>query len=123
MKIFTLFLFIVAVYCVSFNQNKQMSKETLQVKKDSVFMISLQASFGEGYSWRLTEISDSSIVKFVNTSHSAGAEDKDGRPETQLFSFKGERKDSCTLQFVYEQPWLKEKSPKLQYKTFLIIIN
>ena len=123
MKIIAYFIFIIAVYYVTFTQNKRMDKETLQAKKDSVFMISLQASFGEGYSWRLTEISDSSIVKFVNTSHSAGVEDKDGRPETQLFSFKGERKGSCTLQFVYEQPWLKEKSPKLQYKSFLIIIN
>jgi len=123
MKIFTLFLFIVAVYYVSFNQNKQMNKEILQAKKDSVFMISLPASFGEGYSWRLTEISDSNIVKFVNVAQSVDVEDKDGRTETQLFSFKGEKKGECCLQFVYEQPWLKEKSPKLRYKTFSIIIN
>ena len=123
MKISVLFIFFMAFACASFTQKKTMNPETIQAKKDSVFTIQLLASIGEGYSWRITGQSDSSIVKFVKTIQLPGSEDKDGGLETQVFYFKGVKIGTFPLQFVYEKPWLKEKSPKLQYKTFSIIIN
>jgi len=99
-----------------------MKTETITVKTDSIFSIRLSAVFGEGYSWRLNKISDSTCVKFVNQDQLSGVQDKDGGRENQLFYFKGDKKGECTLEFAYEQPWLKEKSPKLSYKSYVIII-
>lgn len=123
MKIFVLSLMIALITYSCFSQNEPTKKETLVVKRDSVFTVRLGASFGEGYSWRLVQVSDTSCVKFLKMSHLAGIEGKDGAPEIQLFHFRGAKNGISTLHFVYEQPWLKEKSPKLQYKSYSIIIN
>ena len=112
-----------AFACSSFTQNKTMKQETLQAKKDSVFTIRLLASIGEGYSWRLKSQSDSTSVKFIKTILLPGSENKEGGLETQVFYFTGAKIGTYQLQFVYEKPWLKEKSPKLQYISFSIIIN
>ena len=100
-----------------------MKTETIHAKQDSVFSIRFPASFGEGYSWRLAEISDSTCITLIKMTQIPGAEDKDGSCETQVFFLRGDKKGKSTLRFVYEQPWLKEKSLKLQYKLFLIIIS
>lgn len=124
LKISALFIFLMAFACASFTQNKTMKPETIQAKKDSVFTIQLLASIGEGYSWRIMGQSpDSTCVKFIKTDQLPGSEDKDGGLETQVFYFTGVKIGTCPLQFVYEKPWLKEKSPKLKYKSFSIIIN
>ena len=123
-KISALIIFFMTFACTSFTQNKSMKPETVQAKKDSVFTIRLLASIGEGYSWRITGLSpDSTCLKFIKTAQLPGSEDKDGGLETQVFYFTGVKTGTYPLQFVYEKPWLKEKSPKLQYKSFSIIIN
>ena len=115
---------MIALFAYScFSQNKQMKPETISVKMDSVFSIRLSAVFGEGYSWRLINISDSTNVKFIKHDQLPGVQDKDGGPESQIFYFKGDKKGKCTLEFIYEQPWLKEKSPKLNHKTYVIVIH
>ncbi len=123
MKNFAICLVIALITYSCFSQNEPMKKETINAMSGSVFTIRLPAVFGEGYSWRVIESADTSCVKFLKMTHFAGKEDKDGAPETQLFSFRGIKKGSYTVKFVYEQPWLKEKSPKLQYRSFSIIIN
>ena len=123
MKIAIILFFVMAAACSSFTQNKTMKQETIQAKKDSVFTIRLLASIGEGYSWRIKSQSDSTCVKFIKTNQIPGSQDKDGGLETQVFYFTGAKTGTYQLQFVYEKPWLKEKSPKLQYISFSIIIN
>ena len=123
MKTIALIVFIIAFACSSFTQNKTMKQETIQAKKDSVFTIRLLAAIGEGYSWRIMGQSDSISVKFIKTTQLPGSEDKDGGLETQVFYFTGVKVGTYQLQFVYEKPWLKEKSPKIQYISFSIIIN
>ncbi|GEM_PF-914350 len=123
MKFIVLFVFVMAFACSSFTQNKAMKQETLQAKKDSVFTIRLLASIGEGYSWRIMGQSDSLSVKLIKTNQLPGYQDKDGGLETQVFYFTAVKNGTYQLQFVYEKPWLKEKSPKLQYISFSIIIN
>lgn len=123
LKIIGLFFFVLAFACSSFTQNKTMKQETVQAKKDSVFTIRLLASIGEGYSWRIKSQSDSTCIKFHKTIQLPDSENKDGGLETQVFYFTGVKIGTYQLQFVYEKPWLKEKSPKLQYISFSIIIN
>ncbi len=122
-KIFAISLFAALVAHSCFSQNEPEKKVTLKVTRDSVFTISLSASFGEGYSWRLVQDPDSNYIRFLKMTQTPGGTEKDGAPETQQFLFIGVKKGKSTLQFVYDQPWLKEKSPKHQYKSFLITIN
>jgi predicted secreted protein len=122
-KTFAISLFAALFAYSCFSQNELIKKEALFVNRDSVFTISLSASFGEGYSWRLVQNPDSNYIRFLKMTQAPGVIDKDGAQETQQFLFKGIKKGKCTLQFVYEQPWLKEKSPKLNNKSFSIIIN
>ncbi len=122
-KIFAISLFAGFFAYSCFSQNEPVKKEPLNINIDSVFTIRLSASFGEGYSWRLVENPDSTYIRFLKMTQIPGVHEKDGAPETQQFLFKGVKKGKSTLQFVYDQPWLKEKSPKHQYKSFLITIN
>lgn len=123
MKMIVLFFFVMAFACSSFSQNKTMKQESVQAKKDSVFTIRLLASIGEGYSWRISGQSDSTSVKLIKSNQLPGSQDKDGGLETQVFYLKGVKVGTYQLQFIYEKPWLKEKSPKIQYKSFSITIN
>ena len=95
--------------------------DTLAIKRDSSFTITLSASMGEGYTWKLMDMPDSSYVSFVTKTDRQPK--VDGASVVQEFLFTAKPKGQWALEFTYSQPWLREKSLKFKYKKYLIVIQ
>ncbi len=122
MKVYFLIYVICASSILQIHQESN-TKNKIKTLKGSNISIKLEESIAEGYSWKLIEISDTTLIKYIGRYEVENTSELDGIPRIIEFKFHSLKKGKCILKFMHSQPWQKEKSPKLKYKIYQITIN
>ena len=91
----------------------------MDVYKDSVFAVKLEAQLGTGYSWKV-ESGGADFEQIGKPDVITSGQKKTGGIDIQVFTFKAIKAGQCELKFVYVEPWKKDSKPK---KSFNILIN
>ncbi|MCX6212960.1 protease inhibitor I42 family protein [Spirosoma sp.] len=92
-----------------------------RVRQGEVFIVSMPSSIGTGYTWQLASPADSTHVTFISK-HYIAANNLDGGPGTDQFTFRAVKKGWVRLRFQYVRPWEKMLPKDTRYQTFSITI-
>jgi predicted secreted protein len=95
----------------------------MTVAVHDTFSIDLPARFGTGYSWSVDSIYNKQVIRYVKDAVLPSSDMRDGKEETQRFSFVALEKGTSGVVFRYSRPWLKQKSEGDREKEIQIIVK
>ncbi len=92
------------------------SLETITVRKDQEFIISLEYQYGGTYEW--TETHDESMLRLVGKENKPGVnpESMFGTPATQNFRFRALKEGNVNMTFVYKRSYEVIPSKQLVFR-------
>lgn len=91
--------------------------QTLVLKQDQVFQVTLAANHTTGYKWMLAKVPDPKVVKLVTNSYVPdNAEGPDGRLRKgvgghEVWTFQAMGPGRAMIMLNYVRPWEKDKKP------------
>jgi len=114
-------ILVVQGFCANAADSPPMksNEHNLNVTNGANFTIDLRCSAGQGFSWRLAEISDTNAVTLLRQRFTNEI-DKDGSDGIQHFDFKALATGRANLRFIYVQPF-RQPFPKDAKSTNVII--
>lgn len=89
--------------------------QTLVVRQDQVFKVTLAANHTTGYKWMLAQAPDPKVVKLVTNDYLPdGAQGPDGKPRLgaggqEVWTFQATGPGRVTIVLKYVRPWEKEQ--------------
>lgn len=94
----------------------------VQASSGKEFVITLESNPTTGYSWRLTERPDRSIVEFIRQRYIPPQDGLIGAGGKEEWVFKALRSGEIKVLFEYVRPWEKGTAPE-KTESFLVIIK
>lgn len=91
--------------------------QTLVLKQDQVFQVTLAANHTTGYKWMLAKVPDPKVVKLVTNNYVPdNAEGPDGRLRKgvgghEVWTFQAMGPGRAMIMLNYVRPWEKDKKP------------
>ncbi len=79
--------------------------EEMTVNTQQQFEISLPSNPSTGYQWMVEEISDESVVKFVNSTFVSSGSEMPGSGGTEVLTFWAEKEGMATITLQYLRSW------------------
>lgn len=79
--------------------------EEMNVNAQQKFDISLPSNPSTGYQWMVKEISDESVIKYVNSTFVPGGDQMPGSGGTEVLTFWAEKEGTATITLHYLRSW------------------
>jgi len=95
----------------------------IRVAASDTFSITLNASFGTGFSWQLKDSSFSKKVRYLRQDQHHNGNNTPGSEESQTFYFIALTPGSTLIRLIYVQPFKRPFPSNAPRKTVSIIIH
>jgi len=120
-------LFIISVFAACSSSGEKVFSEkdngkTVTLKAGNSFSVKLESNQTTGYSWKLSEKTNSEIVSFLSSEYKASEKDKDmvGTGGFENFNFKAKSKGKTEIILEYVRPWEENVEP---VSTFILSVK
>jgi inhibitor of cysteine peptidase len=94
--------------------------EEMSVNAQQEFDISLPSNPSTGYQWMVREISDESIVKYINSTFVSSGNQMPGSGGTEVLTFWAEKEGTATITLQYLRSW--EPDQPAETRTIMVTV-
>ncbi len=94
--------------------------KTIQLKKGSTLVVSLEGNFTTGYTWEMADPAPA-ILKQVGDPEVTPTSDAIGAPGTIVLKFSAVQTGQAALKLVYHRPWEKDVQPDKTFEVTVVV--
>ncbi|MGB3081776.1 MAG: protease inhibitor I42 family protein [Candidatus Omnitrophota bacterium] len=92
----------------------------IEIARNQELEVELEANPTTGYSWRVSGLADSSILRLKGGSHYERKSDLIGGGDIEKYRFEALRGGRADLVFEYQRPW-EDKEPVKKYTLGVVV--